>query len=159
MKNLSTLLGNGNLTPRERVTLRVHDEVKESMTGVGSLTDADLYALTNGWTPKGNGEAREYNMYNDGWNMEGHMRIDMQSIAMEAQNHLLRSARLVDSAFYGKKLHPSEIFRKVEPVITEEEVLNLLLENTGLEYKQVIHRLTFQNISKALQADILAPLS
>jgi hypothetical protein len=155
MKNLSTLLRNSNLTPKEKVLLRVQDEVQKSQTGKGTLTDADLHAISNGWTPKDNDEVREYNIYNDGWNTENSMRIDMQTIALEAQNQLLRASRIVDQGLWRGKLHPPEILSRGDPSITEEEVLTLLLENTGLDYDQTVHALTFYNIPKETQDDLL----
>ena len=47
MKNISNMLSNGNLTPKERALMLIQDDLKERMGGVSSLTDADAHALQN----------------------------------------------------------------------------------------------------------------
>ena len=64
MKSITAMLQSGNLTPKERVLLWVHDAVNKDLTGKEILTEADKNALITNWRPENNWEVQEYNKYN-----------------------------------------------------------------------------------------------
>ncbi|MGH7141799.1 MAG: hypothetical protein ACREGH_04180, partial [Minisyncoccia bacterium] len=61
MKKLTAALANGDLRPKERVLLLVHDRVAKDKTGKEILSEADKHALQDGWRPEDNQQVDEYN--------------------------------------------------------------------------------------------------
>jgi hypothetical protein len=156
MQKLTTLLEKGNLTPKERVMLLVHDYVAKDTTDKEILTKADKHALCEGWKPKNNGEVDEYNRYNDGWRTEGLMKLDAQTTYLNMQNALLRASRVVDYAMWTDCKNEGGYFRKVDLNINQDEALDLIIKNSGLVFNQVVHQLAFKNLSEKVKQDILA---
>jgi len=74
-KNITNLLQKGNLTPKERYLLCVHNEVIKHKTGKAPLTEADEKALES-WHAKTNDEAREWNKYNNAWKLSGRAELE-----------------------------------------------------------------------------------
>ena len=155
MKKLYTLLGKGNLTPKERVLLLVHNNIAKNTTGKEILTEVDKHAICEGWKPKDNNEVREYNKYNDCWQLEGSLKLDAQTMYLNAQNALLRASRLVDYAMWTDCKNEGGYFRKIDLGVDPDEALKLIIQNSGLVFDQVMHRLTFQNLTEDIRQDIL----
>lgn len=158
MKDLTTLLSKGNLTPKERVLLLVANQVSEERDGKQILTDADKHALMQGWTPKDNSEAREYNRYNEGWNTAMSASLDMQTIYLSAEVALLRANRLVDYASFMdiKRLieQSKKMFGDLE--VDDDDARDLILKNSGLEFEYVVYRYAFESLGEELKQDMLA---
>jgi len=155
MKNLATLLKKGDLTPKERVLLLVHNTVNKDKTGKEILTEADKHALSEGWKPLNNTEVNEYNHYNNGWRTEGSLRLDAQTTYLNAQNSLLRSSRLVDYGMW-RDYHKKDTGLLGNLNLDEDEILEFILKNTGLRFDDFIYTYTFQSIDEDLKKDILA---
>ncbi len=83
-KNITNLLARGNLTPREKFLLLIHNDIQRTKTGKDSLTAADKEALEN-WHAKTNEEAHEWNQLNDGWKLSGRMDIEAELHFKDAQ--------------------------------------------------------------------------
>ena len=66
MKNLSKLLLKSNLTPKERVMALIKNDIHRDKTGEHILSESDVYALSDSWSPKTSAEAESYNKY---WHM------------------------------------------------------------------------------------------
>lgn len=158
MKNLTTLLSKGNLTPKERILLWVANQVSKDRDGKEILTEADQYALLRGWRPKDNDEAREYNRYNDGWSTSGYARLDAQTIYLNAEIALLRANRLVDSAAFadGEKLVERSKRMFGDLGVSEEDALEIILKNSGLEFNYVVYKYAFENLSEEIKQDLFA---
>jgi len=83
-KNISNLLARGNLTPREKFLLLIHNDIQRVKTGKDALTAADKEALEN-WHAQTNEEAREWNQLNDAWKLSGRMDIEAELMFKDAQ--------------------------------------------------------------------------
>ena len=85
VKDMSRLLQKGNLTPKERIFLRVANQVSKDKTGKAILTEADDYALIDGWTPTTNDEVKEFNRYNQAWKSAIFAETDAQTTYLQAK--------------------------------------------------------------------------
>jgi hypothetical protein len=83
-KNITNLLARGNLTPREKFLLLIHNDVQRAKTGKDALTAADKEALEN-WHAKTNEEVHEWNQLNEGWKLSGRMEIEAELHFKDAQ--------------------------------------------------------------------------
>jgi hypothetical protein len=157
MKNLAMLMQKGDLKPRERVLLLVHNYVTKDTTGMEPLTEAQKYSLNEGWRAKNNEEIREYNRYNNGWRTETGLKIDAQGIYLSAENSLLRASRVVDYALWKDyKDTDLKLLNDLHIIENEDEALELIIKNSGMVYDSVVHRHAFQSLSEDTQKDILA---
>jgi hypothetical protein len=158
MKNLTTALRTGDLRPKERVMLQIHNAVAKDKTGKDSLTDADKHALGEGWRAKTNEEAREYNRYIEGWRLMNNAEIDAQTNYLSATVALLRARSLVDMSM-SKDAESSLDFCKTigeKAGENSETALSLILQNSGLELDRVVYRYAFESLSEDLKKDVLA---
>ncbi len=146
-KNLTSLLQKGNLTPKERCQMFVQNVVAEEREGKGFLSDADKYALVEGWHPTDNYEIREYNKYNGAWRTALLAEIDAQTTYLRAQNAHLRAE--VAATYY--MLADGEISKKR----SDKDDLNAVLENTGLIREYVTYRYAFDLMNDELRQDLL----
>ena len=137
MKDLTSLMEKANLTPKERMLLLVHNYVAKDTTGKGILTEADKHAICEGWKPKDNYEAREYNRYNDGWRTEGGMKLDAQTAYLNAQNALLRASRLVDYAMWTDCKNEGGYFGKIDLGVNHDEALNIIVGKAPMFFRIV----------------------
>ena len=129
MKDITKLLSTNALKPKERLLLLVQSDIAKETTGTEILTPADKHALGEGWTPANSSEAREYNKYNQGWNMALSARLDAQTTYLSAEISLYRALALMGYLGHIRTGYKSEILH-----IDEDEVLQYLLEHSGLPY-------------------------
>ena len=156
MKNLTTAFRTGDLRPKERVMLQIHNEVAKDK-GKEILTEADKYALGEGWRAKTNEEAREYNRYIEGWRLLNAADIDSQTTYLGATNALLRAGRLIDMVVLKDDKGTLEFYKKfMREHSKNEAALELVLQNSGLELEYVVYRYAFESLSEDLKKDILA---
>ncbi len=146
-KNFINLLQKGNLTPKERCQMFVQNAVAVERNGKGFLSDADKYALVEGWHPTDNHEVREYNKYNDAWRMALFAEIDAQMAFMRAENAHLRAEIAV--TYY--LLADGELCKKR----SDKDDLNAILENTGLIREYVAYRYAFDVMDEELRQDLI----
>jgi hypothetical protein len=162
-KNISNLLQKGNLTPKERSLMVVHNGVAEDREGKGFLSDADKYALVEGWQPKDNHEIKEYNKYNGGWRTVGYSELDAQTTFLQAQIAFLRAN--IATSYYlhtdrKKVLDRKDRFFDWSNLDGEERpngrsVLNTVLENSGLSREYMTYRYAFDLMNEGLKQDLL----
>jgi hypothetical protein len=162
-KNIANLLQKGNLTPKERSLMIVHNHVTENREGRGFLSEADKYSLVEGWQPKDNHEVREFNKYNGAWRSSLYAEIDAQTTFLSAQNAFLR-ADLVAS-YYMFSNYEDALERKsrffdwvnmdADKHPNGRDVLNVVLENSGLGREYVEYRYAFELIEEELKRDLL----
>ncbi len=161
--NFTSLLQKGNLTPKERSLMVVHDAVAGEHDGKGFLSDADKYALVEGWQPKDNTEVREYNKYNGGWRMIGYAELDAQTTFLQAQNAFYRNC--IAAGYY---LHTdyervmksdSKLFDwsnlNCEKRPNGKDALASVLENSGLQRDYMVYRYAFELMDEELKQDLL----
>jgi hypothetical protein len=151
MKNISDLLRTGNLTPKERILMCIHDEINEMNTGVKSLTPADLHALSSGWSPRDNYEVQEFNKYYNAWDVIKLLKIDVQTTYLNTIIDIRSMERVLAYFMYSKE--PKNLLAGKG---FDDEGLSEILENTGLDYNLLLHRLTFDALPPKVQKDILA---
>lgn len=83
--NIINLLQKGDLTPKERALLLIHNNISEERDGKSILSEADKYALIENWKPENNNEVDQYNKYNSGWRTTGMAELDAQTTYLNAQ--------------------------------------------------------------------------
>lgn len=157
MKDLTKLLGKGNLSPRERVLLMIKNDAHKQKTGKALVTEADIAALTINWKPKDYKEAEQYNKYLNVWNSFQYLEMDMQTNYLTTQLALARLEHIA-SLFYYKKDDPRQRTHYLERIIPDEqadEFRDFFLQHTGFEYDRLVHLCTFYSLPKKLQQDIL----
>ncbi len=163
MTKITNLLQKGNLTPRERSFMVVHNGVAEEREGKGFLSDADKYALVEGWQPKDNSEVREYNKYNGGWRTAMYAEIDAQTTFLNAQNAFLRAC--IAASYY---LHTDyEVIMQSDSRLFDwsnldcekrpntKDALEAVLENSGLQRDYMVYRYAFELMDEELRQDLL----
>lgn len=156
MKNISNLLRTADLTPRQRILMCIHEEIHEMKTGVKSLNSADIYALSTGWKTKHRHEVEEYNKYFHTWEALRFLKIDMQTTYLNAIIDIQHAEK---TCMYVKYENTGGFMRAIEKLLTDEDkekALSLILQNTGLGYETLIHKIAFENLSPEVQADMLA---
>jgi hypothetical protein len=160
MNKLTTTLRTGDLRPKERVLLQVHNEVAKDKTGKETLSEADIHALGAGWRPENNEQAREYNRYLEGWRLMNAAEIDAQTTYLSATVALLRARSVIDMSVSKDAASAlkfcKEILEKRTGFESGGSPLDLVLQNSGLELKYVIHCYAFESLSEDLQKDVLA---
>jgi hypothetical protein len=161
--NITNLLQKGNLSPKERSLMVVHNAVTEERDGKGFLSDADKYALVEGWHPKDNSEVREYNKYNGGWRTAMYAELDAQTTFLNAQNAFLRAC--IATSYYlhtdyervmrsdSRLFDWSNLDCKKRP--NAKDALESVLENSGLQRDYMVYRYAFELMDEELQQDLL----
>ncbi len=156
MKNLANILRKSNLSPKERIITIIQNEVYKEKNGKGTLTDSEIYALSQGWRPRDSHEAKEYNRYLDASKLERSMRLDARMFAYRSENFLLRSNMLINyTAYLDDTLEDFKKNDTVNKYISQEEIINFIIENTYLKYEKLIHIVTFNNLPKNIKDDLL----
>jgi hypothetical protein len=141
----------------------VRNTVAEEREGKGFLSDADKYALVEGWQPKDNSEVREYNKYNGGWRTAICAELDAQTTFLNAQNAFLRAC--IAAGYY---LHTDyeRVMRSDSPLFdwsnvdckkrpNAKDALEAVLENSGLQRDYMVYRYAFELLDEELKQDLL----
>ncbi len=164
MRNFSKLLQRGNFTPKERVLLIMANNVSKEKEGNGFLSEADLTALSEGWTPKNNNEVDEFNRYNNSWRLIGYAEMDAQGIYLKARIQFLTLGILLRDfeiyPFYREIRQALDELAKIKRVSAKEAVEIVSRQRQeklkgGYEFTQAIHELTFELIGKEYQKKLL----
>lgn len=163
MKNLTNALQKGNLSPKERVLLLVHNAVKEETTGKPILSDAEKHAISDGWQPTNNEQIREYNRYNKGWKTAGFAELDAQTTFLETQScfnrekvatsHLLLYPFFRDAKRWLERLSnimPVDIPKALE-VANKQKQVKL---KDGIDFDYAVYHLAYESLPKSTQEDL-----
>lgn len=146
MKNLSNIIKRSNLTPFERVAALVRHNVHKQKTGKDLLTESQLHAITEAWTPTRQGEVNSYNRYLEMARLENSMHIDATTFSYKAELSVVRNQRVLafclENMKHGRDSHNDTMMEG----LTEEECLDFALKHTYLEYKDTLHFFTFENL-------------
>ncbi len=156
MKNLHTMLGNGNLTPRERFILLIQNDVRHALTGKEVLTPADKVSLEH-WRAHTDAEAREWNQLNDGWRYSGRMGLEAELYFTDAQAAHLQTRHII-MEFIRYPIHREirklvEGIKSVKKVSAKEAVEIVEKQRTaklqeGMDFDYATYRLAFERMSK-----------
>jgi len=163
-KDISRLLQKGNLTPKERHFLRVANFVSKEKTGKAILTEADEYALIDGWTPQNNDEVKEFNRYNQAWKTAMFAEMDAQTTYLHAkinyQTMLMMLRDFSHNPIYSEVKLALDGLEKIKRVKAKEaiEIINKQRQEKlgrGLELEQAIYQLTFELIDEDTKKKLL----
>ena len=150
------MLERSDLSGKDRILLRIHDDINEMQTGKSILTESEIYNLGEGWTPENDFEAIEYNKYLNIWKPLRFLNTDIQTIFLNAVIDISAVEKVL---LYFVLKDPKEYSRFLTDDLQQQEqdeAVSLLLENTGFEYESVLHRMTFDSLSADIQEDLLA---
>jgi len=149
------MLNKGNLTPRERYLLLIHNDINRSKTGKDILTEADKNALEN-WKAKNNDEAHEWNRLNEAWKHSGRMELEAEFFYKEAQLAYTAQLPIIMKllnypAFHriSKSIEMLENIKKVTisqalEITTKQRAVKL---KNGLDFDYAIYQLAFELLS------------
>lgn len=154
MKSITNILRRSNITPLERVTALVHNDVYREKNGKNLLSDSDIYVLTKAWNPR-TFEAQEYNRYINIVKLESSMQMDAQMFLCKSEITLLRNQRVIDGYITSTRSLHEVALQQFTKDIPKEESIKLLVDSTYFEYQKLLHIFTFNNLPKEIQADLL----
>jgi hypothetical protein len=154
MKNLSNILRRSSITPLERVTVLVHNDIHREKTGKDALSDSDLFVLTKAWNP-GALEVKEYNRYINVVRLESSMEMDARMFLHMSEIALLRNQRVLEGALHNSRRFQGFGDQEFTKDIPKKEATQLLTQSTYLEYQKILHIFTFNNLPKEIQDDLL----
>ncbi|MEX1013602.1 MAG: hypothetical protein WDZ80_00390 [Candidatus Paceibacterota bacterium] len=154
MKSLTNILRRSNITPFERVTALVYNDVHREKTGKDRISKSDLHALSKGWSPSAS-EANEYNKYINIVQLEGTMKMDVQMFLSRSEVSILRNQRVLDYFISNARMLKKIPNREFAKGISNEDGVQFLIQHTYLEYEKVLHTLTFYNLPEEIQNDLL----
>jgi hypothetical protein len=153
MKNLSDLLRRSNITPLERVTAIVHNDIYREKNGKDALSYSDIYVLTQAWSPH-TFEAQEYNKYIKIIKLESFMKMDAQMFLCRSELSLLRNQRMLDNFRSNLVRFKGMAMKEFAKDIPAEDCIKLLTQSTYFEYQRLLHIFTFNKLSKETQEDL-----
>jgi hypothetical protein len=166
VKDLTNFLKNGDITAKERALLLVKNYIEFDKTGKEPLSKADKHALVEGWRPKDNYEAEEYNRYYEGWRMFNFAQMDAQIARLRGENSFLTYMRMVDkieTIIESLEWDKSEntfnnlAFKRATngldvidglPYI-KQSPLDFMIEHSGLEYDYTIYSYAYNTLSES----------
>jgi hypothetical protein len=165
MRDFSKLLAKGNFTPKERVLLLIADVVSKDRGEKGFLSQADIYALSEGWTPTNNDEVREYNRYNQGWKYACYAELDAQThylqtkVAYQTMQMMLRD--FAYNPVYSEVKQALDGLAKIKRVEAKEaiEIINKQRQEKlkqGFYFETAIYELALELIDEEAKKKLLA---
>lgn len=154
MKSLTNILRRSDITPLERVTALVHNDVYKEKNGKNALSDSDIFVLTKSWNPRAS-EALEYNKYINIVQLEDSMKIDAQMFLFTSELSLIRNQRVLDYDIFNNKMFKNLSNQEFIKDVSKEESIKLLTQSTYFEYQKLLHIFTFNNLPKEIQDDLL----
>lgn len=135
----------------------IKNDIHEMRTGKGILSDADVYALSDGWTPSTSYEANEYNRYGSTWDMFIKLGMDMQTLFYTTLLDLGEIEKVLTVCFFNNnKEQMRRVFDRQSSDEQKEKRYKYFLENTGIEYEKLVHRYTLNSIPQALRDDMIS---
>lgn len=142
------------MTPLERMTAIVHNDVHREKTGKDCLSEADLHVLTSERF-ENTSEMYEYNRYVDIVNLEDMMKMDAEMFLYRSELSLLRNQRVLDSFLHRTQKCMGTTVEAFAKDIPPEESTQFLTKHTYLDYEKILHIFTFHNLPKDIQRDLL----
>ena len=143
MKNLNSALILGKLTQREKVLLLKHKAVAKELKGDIALT-AGVFTSTPVWKPVGREDVTEYNKYIEAFNLHLEIKLQVQLISKNVEIMSLEMSRILDSLLFSNADISEKIIKKIGTTIDVDKALKLIVENSGLDYENVINGLSLE---------------
>lgn len=147
------MIRKANMTPLERVAMLVRNGAHKEKTGKDMLSESQLHALTQGWSPR-MGSVHEYNKYVGVARLESSMRADAHLFAYRAELALVRNQRILSYCLADPKRINKANNDEMQKGISEEESINFATAHTYLEYRHTIHTFTFFNLPFEVRKDL-----
>lgn len=139
MKNLANILLKATISPKERVTTLLSNDIYKEKNGKNILSESEIYCLTQGWKPKSTYERNEYNKYLDGSQIENRMRTEIQFDYLQALLMIERVSRILDYVmFSGYKNSKRLEILLLNSTVTETEALDFIIKHSGFNYDYVV---------------------
>lgn len=150
------MLNKGNLSPKEKFLLLIHNDVERMKTGKDALTKADKEAL-EGWSAKTNGEAHEWNRLNEGWKKVGRLELEAEFYFNEAQTAHMQTKpvimELLRTPMYremGKMLNGINSIKKVsaggaQEIVDKQRAVKLA---EGIDFDYAVYRYAFELLNE-----------
>lgn len=164
IKDFSRLFQKGNLTPKERVLLLIANTISTDRGEKEFLSKADIYALSEGWTPANNDEVKEFNRYNQGWKIVCYSEMDAQTHYLEAKvKYQTLQMMLRDFSYnpiYSEIKQALDGLGTIKRVEAKEaiEIINKQKQEKlkrGLYFEQAIYELAFGLIDEETKKKLL----
>jgi len=161
-KNISSLLQKGNLTPKERYILLIQNDLEKAKADKGFLTEADIQGLQN-WQAKTPAEAKEWNRYNEGWELIGRAGIEAEFVYAETKAEHFRkniiTTELALYPLYRKQFNITKALKQIKRVSIKEaiEITNKQREQklkNGLDFDYAVYLLAFESLKDDYQKDL-----
>ncbi len=152
MKSIANMLSRGNLTPREKFLLLIHNDIQRMKIGKEALTPADKMALES-WSAKTNEEAREWNQLNEGWKFSGRMDLEVEIFFKDAQVAYLSETPIALSLLlypaYRRMGFAIEGLERIKKVTIDEAIKITQKQKEiklkeGLDFDYAVYRMAFE---------------
>ena len=144
MKNIATLLQKGNFTPKERVMLVIANIISKDKGDKPILSEAEKTAITDSWRPETSDEAREFNLYTEGWKLICHIELDAvncfnsANVAYQRARYILKDFHLYPYLRYiMKRLNEIKVVSSIDEVLKEKQKQRDYKFNTDTLYRQL----------------------
>jgi hypothetical protein len=144
MKNITTLLQKGNFTPKERVMLVIANIISQDKGDKPILSEAEKNAITDSWRPETSDEAREFNLYTEGWKLICHIELDAvncfnsANVAYQRARYILKDFHLYPYLRYiMKRLNEIKVVSSIDEVLKEKQKQRDYKFNTDTLYRQL----------------------
>lgn len=163
-QNITTILKNGSLTPKQRALLIIHNGIELERTGKESLTPADIKAIRDDWKPKDNEEVAIFNKYINAWRSVGFAELDAQTTYLSTENDFLRVMRAIDAFKYQSAIkfknpkietHFIDSLKSIGKLYDEKEARELIIKNSGLKLDKVAYQFAFDLMDNELKEDLI----
>lgn len=164
IKDFSRLFQKGNLTAKERVLLLIANTVSKDKGEKEFLSKADIYALSEGWTPANNDEVKEFNRYNQGWKIICYSEMDAQTYYLQTKLKYQTLQMMLRDFHYNpiysevkQALDGLEAIKRVEAKEAIEIINKQKQEKLkrGLRFEQAIYDLAFRLIDEETKKKLL----
>ena len=163
MKSLTNALQKGNLKPKQRVLLLVHDAVKKETTGKSMLSEADIHAISEGWQPANNDQVKEYNRYNKAWRTAGFAELDAQTAYLDTRIIFFQERQvtwhLLSYPFFRDAKKWVDRLDTIKPV-NINQALDIVKKQKeeklrqGLDFDYAVYQLAYESLDKQTQEDL-----
>ena len=156
MKNISQIIAGGKMSPRDIISVIIHNDLESRKNGKFTLDESEREAIKNNIRKLDEHSNSVYATYYKKFEAEVYMNMDLQTVFLNTQVDILRVGKLADYLFWKGDEHKNTFVKFLEKDHDREKVLNFLLANSGLEYSRLIHRITWESTSQEMRDDLLA---
>lgn len=155
MKNLNSALILGKLTQRETVLLLKHKAVAKELKGQ-LVPTAGVFNSVAAWKPPRGEDVTQYNKYIEAYNLHLELKLQLQIISKNSKILFLETFRVVDSLLFGNDHIVDMMLRKINTTVENDDAIDIVVKNSGLEYEKVVNKLSFEYLPIELREYLLS---